>query len=149
MFRIVSEILTNSAYLISCQIAYLCLVMNYENPEYTLWSYVKPREKDGTFLYLRLRKTNNHTGSRFIKLYLVLQFLQLELPVAMSKRKVSDTTLQKLKFFSRVSCRFTIVFLRRRENKRKNHCLTDATLSYECEPSACKMKIFSYRPKPM
>jgi hypothetical protein len=42
-----------------------------------------------------------------------------------------------------------IVFLRLRENKRKNHCLTDATLSYECEPSACKMKIFGYRPKPM
>ena len=29
----------------------------------------------------------------------------------MSKQKVSDTTLQKLKFFSRVSCRFIIVFL--------------------------------------
>ena len=52
--------------------------------------------------------------------------------------------LQKLKFFSRVSCRFIIVFLRLRENKRKNHCLTDATVSYECEPSACKMKIFVY-----
>jgi len=72
-----------------------------------------------------------------------LQFLQLELPVAMSKRKASDTTLQKLKFFSRVSCRFILVFLRLRENKRKNYCWTDATLSYECGPSACKMKIFS------
>ena len=49
----------------------------------------------------------------------------------MSKRKVSDMTMQKLKFFSRVSCRFIIVFLRLRGNKRKNHCLTDATVSYK------------------
>ena len=40
-------------------------------------------------------------------------------------------TMQKLKFFSRVSCRFIIVFLRLRGNKRKNHCLTDATVSYK------------------
>jgi hypothetical protein len=36
----------------------------------------------------------------------------------MSKQKVSDTTLQKLKFFSRVSCRFIIVFLQEEISKK-------------------------------
>ena len=65
--------MTNRANLFSCQITYLRLVMNYENPEYTHWSYVKTQRK---MVYLRLcsRNTNNHTGSRFIKLHLVAVF---------------------------------------------------------------------------
>jgi hypothetical protein len=65
------------------------------------------------YIYLHLcpRNLNYHTGSRFIKLHLVAVFI-VELPVAMSKRKVSDKTFQKLEFFSRVSCRFIVVFLR-------------------------------------
>ena len=46
--------MTNRANLLSCQIAYLHLVMNYENPEYTHWSYVKSRE--GWYIYVFVRE---------------------------------------------------------------------------------------------
>ena len=124
--------MTNRVNLLCCQIAYLHFVKNYEKPENTHWHYVKPRRR---MVYFSSEKYEQPYWFPIYKITSGCSFYSYQ-----SKRKVSDSTLQK--FFSQVSCR--LVFLRLRWNKRKNHCLTDATLSYECEPSACKMKIFVY-----